>query len=137
MALVVPVGLRAQQVPASTTSPTPAGQANSSRALMYRAATPEQRATRMSQEISRELSLDAATTAKVQAAALARCQKIDAIQQGTTSNKEKNQALEANAKDFKAALQGILTPAQYAQYASKSDKQKKAPTSQSTPAPAN
>jgi len=67
--------------------------------------------------MARQLSLDAATTAKVRAAALARAQKIDAIQTGTTSNKAKNTALEANAQDFKQTLQGILTPAQYAQYA--------------------
>jgi len=72
----------------------------------------------MSQEMARQLSLDAATTAKVRAAALARAQKIDAIQTGTTSNKAKNTALGANAQEFKQTLQGILTPAQYAQYTS-------------------
>lgn len=90
----------------------------------YHAAAPEQRAARMSQQIGKELNLDAATTAKVQAAALVRAQKIDAIQTGTTTNKEKNTALQANAQEFKAALQGILTPAQYTQYLSKMGKAK-------------
>ncbi len=82
----------------------------------YHAAAPEQRAARMSQKLKQELNLDANTTAKVQAAALVRAQKIDAIQTGTTTNKEKNAALQANAQEFKTALQGILTPAQYTQY---------------------
>ena len=129
--LAAPAALRAQQAPATATVPTTT---TASRALVYHAAPAEQRATRMTQEISRELSLDAATTSKVQAAALARCQKIDAIQAGTTSNKEKSQALEANAKDFKTALQGILTPAQYTQYTSHGGKQSKA---KNAPTPAN
>ena len=103
----------AQQAPATT---TPAPMPNASRALVYKAAPPEQRAAKMSQELARQLGLDAATTAKVQAAALTRDQQIDAIQNGSTSNKDKNTALVANAQTFKAALQGILTPAQYAQY---------------------
>ena len=82
----------------------------------YHAAAPEQRAARLSQKLKQELSLDANTTAKVQAAALVRAQKIDAIQTGTTTNKEKNTALQANAQKFKTTLQGILTPAQYTQY---------------------
>lgn len=90
----------------------------------YHAAAPEQRAARMSQKLKQELSLDAATTAKVQAAALARAQKIDAIQTGSATNKEKNTALQANAQEFKTALQGILTPAQYTQYLSKAAKAK-------------
>ena len=90
----------------------------------YHAAAPEERAARMSQRLKQELSLDAATTAKVQAAALARAQKIDAIQTGTATNKEKNTALQANAQEFKTALQGILTQAQYTQYLNKAAKAK-------------
>ena len=126
----------AQQAPATT---TPLPMPNSSRALVYKAAPPEQRAAKMSQELARQLGLDAATTAKVQAAALARDQKIDAIQNGTTSNKDKNAALQANATEFKAALQGILTPAQYAQYSTHSGKHeggKKAGQPQSAQSPA-
>ncbi len=126
----------AQQTPATTT-PLPAP--NSSRALVYRAAPPEQRADKMSQELARQLSLDAATTAKVRAAALTRDQKIDAIQNGTTSNKDKNTALQANATEFKAALQGILTPAQFAQYSAHGGKHggtKKAAPAQPATTPA-
>lgn len=93
------MGLAAQQAPAATA----AGRS-------YHAA-PEQRADKMSQELARQLGLDAGTTAKVRAAALARDQKIDAIQTGTATNKDKNTALQANAQEFKTALQRILTPA--------------------------
>ena len=132
----------AQQAPA--TMPATPAMPNASRALVYKAAPPEQRADKMSQEIARQLSLDAATTAKVRAAALTRDQKIDAIQNGATSNKDKNTALQANAQEFKAALQGILTPAQYAQYTAHGgkghgnkmmSKPQAAPTT--APAPAN
>ncbi|QKG57310.1 DUF4890 domain-containing protein [Hymenobacter sp. BRD128] len=128
--LAGPLGALAQQAPAST----PAAPATTtSRPQSYHAAAPEQRADKMSQELARQLGLDAATTAKVRAAALTRDQKIDAIQTGTTSNKEKNTALQANAQEFKAALQGILTPAQFAQYSAhggkhRNDKSAKAPT---------
>ena len=87
-------------------------------ATVYKAAAPEQRAEKMSQQLGKQLGLDAATVAKVKAAALMRAQKIDAIQTGTDSNKAKNTALQANAQEFKAALKGILTPAQFAAYAS-------------------
>lgn len=85
-------------------------------AAAYHAAAPEKRAAHLSQKLKQELSLDASTTAKVQAAALVRAQKIDAIQTGTTTNQEKNAALQANAQEFKTTLQSILTPAQYTQY---------------------
>ena len=85
-------------------------------AVVYKAAAPEQRAERLSQQIGKQLGLDAPTTAKIKAAALVRAQKIDAIQMGTDSNKAKNTALQANAQDFKTALKGILTPEQFAKY---------------------
>lgn len=103
---------------------TVGGAAGGAATAAYHAAAPEQRAARMSQKLKQELSLDAATTAKVQAAALARAQKIDAIQTGSATNKEKNTALQSNAQEFKTALQGILTPAQYTQYLSKAAKAK-------------
>lgn len=82
----------------------------------YHAAAPEQRAGHLSQQLSQQLGLDAATTARVKDAALARAQKIDAIQTGTDPNKVKNTALQANAQAFKAALKAILTPEQFARY---------------------
>jgi len=85
-------------------------------AAVYKAAAPEERGERLSQQLGKQLGLDAATTAKVKAAAVVRAQKIDAIQTGTDSNKAKNTALQANAQDFKTALKGILTPEQFAKY---------------------
>ena len=85
-------------------------------AIPYKAGAPEQRAEKMSQQLGKELGLDAATVAKVKAAALIRDQKIDAIQTGTDSNKAKNTALQANAQVFKAALKTMLTPEQFARF---------------------
>ena len=85
-------------------------------AVPYHAGVPEQRAEKMSQQLGKQLGLDAATVARVKAAALERDQKIDAIQTGTDSNKSKNTALQANALAFKAALKTILTPEQFAMY---------------------
>ena len=87
-------------------------------AVPYKAGAPEQRAEKMSQQ----LGLDAATVARVKAAALVRDQKIDAIQAGPDSNKAKNTALQANAQEFKAALKGILTPEQFARYSAHAPK---------------
>ena len=85
-------------------------------AVPYKAGAPEQRAEKMSQQLGKELGLDAATVAKVKAAALTRDQKIDAIQTGPDANKAKNAALQANALEFKAALKAILTPEQFARF---------------------
>jgi protein CpxP len=108
------------QQPAATRAA--AGQAQPSAqprvAVPYKAGTPEQRAEKMSQQLGQELGLDAATVAKVKAAALMRDQKIDAIQTGTDSNKAKNTALQANAQAFKAALKALLTPEQFAKFSS-------------------
>ena len=128
--LAGPLAAVAQQAPASAPS-TPA--TTTSPARGYHAAAPEQRADKMSQELARQLSLDAGTTVK---AALTRDQKIDAIQNSTTSNKDKNAALQANAQEFKAALQGILTPAQYAQYSAHGGKHRTDKTA-ATPKAAN
>ena len=131
--LAGPVLSRAQQLPAAPAMPSmpsmpaqatqaaaTAGSAatavKTKMATAYKAAAPEQRAERMSQQIGKQLGLDAATIAKVKEAALVRAQKIDAIQTGTDSNKTKNTALQANATDFKTALKGILTAGQFAKY---------------------
>ena len=130
--LVGPVLGHAQQLPTAPAMPTMPAQATQAAAAAgmaataarakvataYKAAAPEQRAERMSQQIGKQLGLDAATIAKVKEAALVRAQKIDAIQTGTDSNKAKNTALQANATDFKTALKGILTAGQFAKYAS-------------------
>jgi hypothetical protein len=121
-------GASAQQAPASTPA---ASATTASPTRSYHAAAPEQRADKMSQELARQLGLDAGTTAKVRAAALTRDQKVDVIQNGTATNKEKNTALQANAQEFKAALQGILTPAQFAQYSAHGGKQRAGKTANS------
>lgn len=106
----------AQATQAAATAGSAATAAKTKMATAYKAAAPEQRAERMSQQIGKQLGLDAATIAKVKEAALVRAQKIDAIQTGTDSNKTKNTALQANATDFKTALKGILTAGQFAKY---------------------
>ncbi|GAC1376300.1 MAG: hypothetical protein NVS3B25_14680 [Hymenobacter sp.] len=108
----------AQTAPATATRAASAPAAPKPKvAVAYKAAAPELRAEKLSQQLGKQLGLDAVTVAKVKAAALVRAQKIDAIQTGTDSNKAKNTALQANAQEFKAALKGILTPAQFAKYA--------------------
>ena len=107
----------AQTAPAPATHAAPPAVPKKPKvAVPYKAGAPGQRAEKMSQQLGKELGLDAATVAKVQAAALVRAQKIDAIQTSTDSNKAKNTALQANAQEFKAALKGILTPEQFAKY---------------------
>jgi hypothetical protein len=121
LALASSVVAHAQQpAPAAPTATTHAPAAPMPKtpkmAAPYKAGTPEQRAEKMSQQLGKQLGLDAATVARVKAAALVRDQKIDAIQTGTDSNKAKNTALQANAQEFKAALKAILTPEQFAKY---------------------
>ena len=126
LVLAVPLVVRAQQAPMpAQTAPAAAIHATTATrpkqpkmAVPYKAGAPEQRAEKMSQQ----LGLDAATVAKVKAAALVRDQKIDAIQTGTDSNKAKNTALQTNAQEFKAALKGILTPEQFAAYSTHAPK---------------
>ena len=121
----------AQTAPAQTAPAAAPGAATATRpkqpkqpkvAVPYKAGAPEQRAEKMSQQLGKQLGLDAATVAKVKAAALVRDQKIDAIQMGTDSNKAKNTALQANAQEFKTALKGILTPEQFAKYSTHAPK---------------
>ncbi|GAB4048785.1 DUF4890 domain-containing protein [Spirosoma litoris] len=84
----------------------------------YQAADPATRAQRMTDRMTKQLGLDEATSKKVYDLSLARAQKIDAIQKGTDDNKTKNQALKANADDFKSKLQGVLTPDQFTKFES-------------------
>lgn len=130
------VGLLATSFLAHAQQPTPTGSApvqahpaalpkQPKAAVPYKAGAPEQRAEKMSQQLGKELGLDAAAVAKVKAAALVRAQKIDAIQMGTDSNKAKNTALQANAQEFKAALKGILTPEQFTRFSAHGTKASK------------
>ena len=130
LVLAAPLVARAQQAPMpAQTAPAAAPHAATAPlpkkpkvAVPYTAGAPEQRAEKMSQQLGKALGLDAATVARVKAAALVRDQKIDAIQTGTDSNKAKNTALQANAQEFKAALKGILTPEQFAKYSTHAPK---------------
>ncbi|QMW02760.1 DUF4890 domain-containing protein [Spirosoma foliorum] len=84
----------------------------------HQAADPTVRAQRMTDQMTKQLGLDEATSKKVYDVALARAQKVDAIQKGTDDNKAKNQALQANAEDFKSKLKGVLTPDQFTKFES-------------------
>ena len=81
------------------------------------------RAQKMTDKLTQSLGLDAATSAKVLAAATTRCQKVDELQK-MTDNKAKDTALKANSVEYKAALKGILTPAQFAKMSEMGDKGK-------------
>ncbi|GAB4023006.1 hypothetical protein GCM10028808_72200 [Spirosoma migulaei] len=82
----------------------------------YQAGDPTTRAQRMTDQMTKQLGLDEATSKKVYDLTLARAQKVDAIQKGTDDNKTKSQALKANADDFKMKLKGILTPDQFTKF---------------------
>ena len=79
---------------------------------------PATRAKKMTDRMTQQLGLDQVTSQKVYDVALARAQKIDAIQANSDANKAKAQALKANADDFKAKLKSILTPDQYTKFES-------------------
>ena len=81
------------------------------------------RAQKMTDKLTQSLGLDAATQAKVLAAATTRCQKVDELQK-MTDNKAKDTALKANSVEYKAALKGILTPAQFAKMSEMGNKGK-------------
>lgn len=81
----------------------------------YQMADAPTRAQHEADRLTRQLGLDQATSQKVYDAALAHSQKVDAINAGSDDNQTKQAALKANADDFKAKLQGILTPDQFAQ----------------------
>lgn len=82
----------------------------------YQAADPATRAQRMTDQLTKQLNLDEATSKKVYDLALARDQQIDAIQKSTDDNKTKDTKLKANADDFKAKMQGVLTADQFQQF---------------------
>lgn len=109
------VSLYAQQTntadaPAQNTTQTGRNRAMSQRPM----ADPQTRAHRMTDRMTKQLSLDGATSQKVYEATLAHAQKVDAIQASSDDNRAKAQSLKANADDFKSKLQSILTPDQFA-----------------------
>lgn len=82
------------------------------------------RAQKMTERLTKQLSLDAGTSSKVLVASLTRCKKVDEIMK-MTDNKAKNIAFKTNADDYKSALKGILTPAQFSQMEEMKSKEKK------------
>ncbi|SOD88221.1 DUF4890 domain-containing protein [Spirosoma fluviale] len=116
--------LLAQQT-ATPDSPT---QANSrtgkNRSMQRQMGDPATRARKMTDRMTQALSLDVATSQKVYDATLARAQKVNDIQAGSDNNKAKQQALKANADDYKAKLKSILTPDQFAKLDAMKDRMK-------------
>ena len=109
--------LLAQQptTPASEAPAAAASAANKTNRMQHHQATdPATRARRQTDRMAKMLNLDQATAQKVYDADLARTQQVDAILKGTDANKNRQQALKANADAFKAKLQTILTPEQLA-----------------------
>lgn len=88
------------------------------------------RAKKMTDRMTQQLGLDQATSQKVYDVTLSRTQKVDAIQAGSDDNRAKEQALKANADDYKAKLKGILTPDQFTKLAAMKGRKR---TSQSGP----
>ncbi len=74
------------------------------------------RAKRMTDRMTKDLSLNEATSKKVYDITLARATKVDQIQSSAMDGKAKNDALKANADDFKAKLKSILTAEQFTKF---------------------
>ncbi len=74
------------------------------------------RAAKMTQRLTKQLGLDAATSQKVGVLALARDTKIDEIINSTQDNKAKSAAMKINHDDFEAKLKGVLSADQFAKY---------------------
>lgn len=74
------------------------------------------RAAKMTQRLTKQLGLDAATSQKVGVLALARDTKIDEIINSTQDNKAKSAAMKVNHDDFEAKLKGVLSADQFAKY---------------------
>ena len=74
------------------------------------------RARKMTDRMTKDLGLNEATSKKTYDITLARATKIDQIQGSAIDGKAKNDALKANADDFKAKLKSILTAEQFAKF---------------------
>lgn len=107
----------AQQPATQTQNPT-AQTGRMGRRGDYKAADPATRARRMTDRLTKELSLDQATAQKVYAAALERAQAIDGLQANATDRRAQAKQLKANADQFQAKLKTILTPDQFAKFES-------------------
>jgi periplasmic protein CpxP/Spy len=80
--------------------------------------TPEVRATKMTERMTRQLGLDEATAKNVNAIALERANKVDVINNSTDDKQTKQAAFVANKQDFEAKLKGVLSADQFAKYQS-------------------
>jgi hypothetical protein len=80
--------------------------------------TPEVRAAKMTERMTRQLGLDEATAKNVNAIALERAVKVDAINNSADDVKTKQAAFVANKQDFEAKLKGALSADQFAKYQS-------------------
>ncbi|MDB5241123.1 MAG: hypothetical protein JWP57_1748, partial [Spirosoma sp.] len=105
------VPLLAQQTAAPTAPARSGARMERNRSMaQHQMGDPATRAKKMADRMTQQLALDQATSQKVYEAALARAQKVDAIQASSDAGRAKTQALKANADEFKANLKSILTP---------------------------
>ncbi|AIZ63457.1 hypothetical protein PK28_06700 [Hymenobacter sp. DG25B] len=80
---------------------------------------PEQRAEKMSQRLTQQLSLSADQTTKVQAILLAQGQEMDAIHTkyaASTDRKAAMPEMKASREKYETQLKGVLTAEQYTKY---------------------
>jgi Spy/CpxP family protein refolding chaperone len=77
---------------------------------------PMPNAERFTERMTKELSLNAATSKKVHDAFLNNMKKMEAVFASKSAEKDKRAALDANKKAFQKSMKGILSPAQYAQF---------------------
>jgi periplasmic protein CpxP/Spy len=80
--------------------------------------TPEVRAAKMTERMTRQLGLDEATAKNVNAIALERAMKVDAINNSADDAQTKQAAFVANKQDFEAKLKGVLSADQFAKFQS-------------------
>ncbi|GAB2529854.1 DUF4890 domain-containing protein [Spirosoma aerophilum] len=94
------------------------------RSMQRQMGDPVTRARKMTDRMTQSLGLDQATSQKVYDITLARTQKVNDIQASSDDNKAKQQALKANADEYKANLKRILTPDQFAKLDAMKDRMK-------------
>lgn len=73
-------------------------------------------AERFTERMTKELSLNAATSKQVHDAFLNNMKKMDTIFASKLEEKDKRTALDANKKSFEKIIKNILNPTQYAQF---------------------
>ncbi|ALD21412.1 hypothetical protein [Hymenobacter sp. DG25A] len=122
LALVAMAALFTTAASAQTTTTTPQGPGTHhgrGMGMGHEKMTPAQRAEKMSQHLTQQLSLSADQTSKVQAILLAQGQEIDAIHTkyaASTDRKAAMPEMKATREKYEAQLKGVLTAEQYAKY---------------------